>query len=65
HFASYQKTVERTQDARRYRCSIYYDVRWETELLIQVLSFGPMVKVLGPEHFLNQVKERVERQRRL
>lgn len=62
HFACYQKTVERTEDPHRYRCSIYYDVRWETELLIQVLSFGPMVKVLGPEHFLNQIKERVMRQ---
>lgn len=62
HFASYQKTVERTKDSFRYRCSIYYDVRWETELLIQVLSFGPMVKVLGPKHFLDQVKERVGRQ---
>lgn len=65
HFASYQKTVERTEDSRRYRCSIYYDVRWETELLIQVLSFGPMVKVLGPEHFLAQVRERVRRQQTL
>lgn len=62
HFACYQKTVERTEDPHRYRCSIYYDVRWETELLIQVLSFGPMVKVLGPEHFLNQIRERVTRQ---
>lgn len=65
HFASYQKTVERTEDSRRYRCSIYYDVRWETELLIQVLSFGPMVKVLGPEHFLAQVRERVRGQQTL
>ena len=37
----------------------------ETELLIQILSFGPVVKVLGPESFLKQVKERVERQQRL
>ena len=30
--------------------------------MIQVLSFGPVVKVLGPEAFLKQVQERVARQ---
>lgn len=62
HFASYQRSVERIGNGKCYRCSIYYDKRWETELLIQVLSFGPMVKVLGPEHFLAQMKERINKQ---
>lgn len=61
HFSCYQKKVERL-DSGRYRCFIYYDKRWETELLIQVLSFGPMVRVLGPESFLCQVTERVRKQ---
>ena len=33
--------------------------------MIDVLSFGPVVKVLGPESFLAQVKERVKRQHEL
>lgn len=62
HFSCYQKKVEKLDDTGKYRCSIYYDKTRETELLIQVLSFGPVVKVLGPEGFLQQVRERVERQ---
>lgn len=65
HFSCYQKKVERLGETGKYRCSIYYDKTRETELLIQVLSFGPVVKVLGPENFLRQVRERVERQARL
>ena len=62
HFSCYQKKVERLKDSNTYRCTIYYDKRWETELLIQVLSFGPVVKVLGPKAFLDQIKERVRKQ---
>lgn len=62
HFSCYQKHVEKLGDTGKYRCSIYYDQTRETELLIQVLSFGPVVTVLGPERFLQQVTERVRRQ---
>lgn len=62
HFSCYQKQVERLKDSNTYRCTIYYDKHWETELLIQVLSFGPVVKVLGPETFLRQIRERVRNQ---
>lgn len=62
HFSCYQKQVERQKDSNTYRCTIYYDKHWETELLIQVLSFGPVVKVLGPETFLRQIRERVRKQ---
>ena len=65
HFSCYQKSVERLEGGKTYRCTIYYDRRWETELLIQVLSFGPVVKVLGPESFVRLVRERVEKQRTL
>lgn len=37
-------------------CSIYYDKADETELLIDILSFGPVVRVLGPEPFLGLIK---------
>ena len=54
--------MERLEDGKTYRCTIYYDKRWETELLVQVLSFGPVVKVIEPESFLNQMRERVRNQ---
>lgn len=65
HFSCYQKKVERQEESGTYRCTIYYDKRWETELLIQVLSFGPVVKVLGPESFLVQIQKRVRDQAKL
>ena len=65
HFACYKKRTEKLGDSGKYLCRIYYSRDVETELLIQILSFGPVVKVLGPESFLKQVKERVERQQRL
>ena len=65
HFACYKKRTEKLGDSGKYLCRIYYSRDVETELLRQILSFGPVVKVLGPESFLKQVKERVERQQRL
>lgn len=62
HFSCYQKKVEKVEATGKYLCSIYYDKTRETELLIQVLSFGPVVKVLGPASFLHQIKNRVRRQ---
>lgn len=65
HFSCYKKRLEPIGDSGKYRCYIYYNKSVETELLIQILSFGPVVKVTGPEGFLEQVKERVRRQARL
>lgn len=62
HFACYRKQTERLGDSGKYLCKIYYREEMEMELLIQVLSFGPAVKVLGPEPFLKQIRERVHRQ---
>ena len=62
HFASYEKRTEYDEAADKYVCYIYYDKKDETELLIRILSFGPVIRVLGPEEFLGLVKERVKRQ---
>ena len=32
----------------------------ETELVIRILSFGPLVRVLGPENFVDLVKEKLK-----
>lgn len=62
HFASYKKKTEYDEQNNRYLCSVYYDKLDETELLIQILSFGPVIRVLGPKPFLEQVKARVKNQ---
>ena len=65
HFAHYEKRTEYDEEKEKWLCSIYYEREDETELLIDVLSFGPVVRVLGPEDFLRQVRERVKRQHQL
>lgn len=62
-FANYDKnTTKLSEDT--YECLIYYNEKQETELLIEVLSFGPMIKVMGNERFLLQLKKRLNRQKR-
>lgn len=61
HFANYEKHTRKI-DADHYECQIYYNQNDETELLIELLSFGPTIKVLGPDHFVVQIKERLQKQ---
>lgn len=63
-FASYEKHTRKIGDDT-YECLIYYNKNVETELLIEVLSFGPMIQVVGNEVFLNQIKERLKYQAKL
>lgn len=63
-FANYEKSTRKI-DENTYECLIYYNKKTETELLIEVLSFGPMIKVVGNENFLRLVKERLVRQSKL
>ena len=64
-FASWEKQTEYDEESNCYICRIYYDGEDETELLVRVLSFGPVVRVLGPVNFLAQIKERVRNQYQL
>ncbi|MDE6387556.1 MAG: WYL domain-containing protein [Lachnospiraceae bacterium] len=57
-FANYEKSTRRLNEDT-YECLIYYNKETETELLIEILSFGPMVKVVGNETFLRLIKERL------
>lgn len=61
-FANYDKnTTKLSEDT--YECLIYYNEKQETELLIEVLSFGPMIKVTGNERFLRELRKRMNRQK--
>lgn len=63
-FANYEKNTTKIDD-NTYECLIYYNQKMETELLIEVLSFGPMIEVLGNERFLEQLRRRLKKQKRL
>lgn len=58
HFAHFEKQAERTDDDT-YILRLKYYENDETEIVIRVLSFGPYVKVLEPESFVNLIKERL------
>ena len=60
-FAHFEKSAIQV-DENTYRLTINYDSFDETELVIRVLSFGPMVKVLEPENFVSLIKQRIEKQ---
>ena len=65
HFANYEKHTRYQEETGSWLCSIYYDLADETELLIDILSFGPVIQVLGPEPFLHQIRQRVKKQHEL
>lgn len=58
-FASWEKQTEYREEEDCYYCKVFFDPSEESELLIRILSFGPVIQVLGPENFLSQVRERV------
>ena len=62
HFAHFEKQAEKI-DQNRYKVLITYDNDDETEILIRILSFGPMVKVVAPKHFVDLIKERLIQQK--
>ena len=49
-------------DEIHYRIRLYYYTDDETELVIRILSFGPMLRVLGPERFTEKIRERIIKQ---
>ncbi|MCH5191522.1 MAG: WYL domain-containing protein [Oscillospiraceae bacterium] len=62
HFAHFEKRAERV-DKKHYTVHIKYDKDDETEMVIRILSFGPMVEVIGPNDFRNLIIERLQRQK--
>ncbi len=61
HFAHFEKRTERVDD-EKYILHLKYYEDDETEMVIRVLSFGPYVKVIAPQHFVNLIKERLTSQ---
>ena len=61
HFSDLEKETERIDD-RRYRITLHYRQGDETEILIRILSFGPVLKVIEPETMVAQIQERLTKQ---
>ena len=61
HFAHFEKQAERIDD--KYRVTLKYDKDDETEIVIRILSFGPFVKVIEPEMFVELIKDRLIKQK--
>ncbi|MBR5975093.1 MAG: WYL domain-containing protein [Clostridiales bacterium] len=64
HFAHFEKTAERI-GKKNYRVTIYYDGYDETEMVIRILSFGPLVKVVEPARFVELIRARLLKQKDL
>jgi predicted DNA-binding transcriptional regulator YafY len=64
HFAHFEKRAEHIEGAR-YLLRLKYDMRDETEIVIRVLSFGPMVRAVAPQTFVDLIKERLIMQKKL
>ena len=61
HFSDLEKETEKL-DEKRYRITLKYRQSDETEILIRILSFGPVLKVTEPESLVAQLRERLEHQ---
>lgn len=62
HFAHFRKQAEKTEDGR-YRITVYYDKEDEMELVIRVLSFGPLIRVTEPQRFVGLIRQRLIEQK--
>lgn len=61
HFSHLEKRTERLS-TNRYRMELIYNKYDETEMVIRVLSFGPMLKVIEPFGFIELLRERLSKQ---
>lgn len=62
HFAHFEKSTEKISGGK-YRVTLRYDKYDETEILIRILSFGPMIKVTSPDTFIDLVRDRLKKQK--
>lgn len=61
HFAHFEKQAERL-DQKHYLVKIKYSHDEEADMVIRILSFGPLVEVVEPQPFRNLVIEKLKKQ---
>ncbi len=62
HFAHFEKEAVKISEDK-YRVTVSYDKADEAEMIIRILSFGPMIKVTAPNRFVELIKERLLKQK--
>ena len=62
HFAHFEKQAEKL-DEKHYLVKIRYDRRDESEMVIRILSFGPMAEVIDSDAFRNLIMEKLKKQK--
>lgn len=62
HFAHFEKRAEKLDD-KNYKVTIEYDCDDEPEMVIRVLSFGPLAKVVEPTEFRESVVNKLKKQK--
>ena len=63
HFSHLEKETRRLDDTH-YRVTLRYDRKDEREMVIRILSFGPVLRVVEPERFIDLLRDRVIKQNR-
>lgn len=61
HFAHFEKVTTRLDDSH-YRIEIQYDFYDEAEIIIRILSFGPLIRVTEPDYLVNRIRDRLKAQ---
>lgn len=64
HFSDCRKETRRL-DNSCYRVDLWYEAQDETEILIRILSFGPLLRVTAPDSFINLIRARLLMQKTL
>lgn len=64
-FATYEKYTERDLETGICTVKLWYDKADETELLIRLLSFGPVIEIKSPQSFRKLAAERIYKQNEL
>lgn len=62
HFSHLEKETKRLNE-NKYRVTLRYDKCDETEMVIRILSFGPVIRVTGPDSFICLLRDRIQRQK--
>ena len=63
-FSDLEKVTERVS-GKLYRVTLRYRAQDEAEILIRILSFGPMIRVVSPDSFIELIRARLRAQSEL
>lgn len=64
HFSHLEKETKQLEKGM-YRITLWYEPRDERELLIRILSFGPVLRIVEPDSVVSQIKHRIGKQKNL